>query len=529
LHTLFKRLGIIFLFATFIVSLNGCNEEKAAKKAPVKVAPVFDPLIAKDKASKRIASVDVDAPSLPSGSDYIRLVIAPNADHKTPTRFLSDITSEDSKSVVILAHIENGEGLKLPSVPLFIFEKQAASWSTIFQAEGTLSPLFVAQRAALSASIEIVLLKDHLEGLDKDARELVEAYANRLPLYSKDGAHEISQLADGFASRIALVEEATLKNVANFTISYLENFGIALNLLSASGEVSLTSTLSVTGQTTVLPLEQDKPPQYNALLTHKIGTQSARSALGDLETSFWSVPSDVLHPSCQAIRGALVERLGLSNRDSALVLWRMIQPHALFADGVDYNAQCSGEDVAVLLNEMGLALPQIKSSRASTKEYNAMNKTLSTIASLIKNTKASNEEKLADLMTQNVLVRDQARLLYSDEPNQTIESTTDVIAPTLSKEKAAQYLMSLPIKSYGCYSNGQGQVGNHRATLLTIENDPNLWMMNFAFDDKNKINGLFLGTVDQKDYCRAIGDRLTTNKCVFSGKNFPGLTSAKCG
>jgi|GEM_PF-1991833 len=525
----FKNIGTIFLFAIFILSLNGCNEETAPKKVQKEVVPVFDAKIAKDKAIKRIASVDIEATPIPSASDYIRLVVQ-NADTPTsPKNFLSGITSDKSKTVVVLAHIENGADLKLPAVPLFIFEKQGKNWSTSFQAEGTLSPLFVAQRAALSVSVEMVLLTDQLEGLNKDARELIHAYANTLPLYSKDRAHEISTLADGFARRIALVEEVALKDVANFTISYLENFGNALNLLSATGEVALTSILSVTGQKTVLPLHHEKPPLYSTLLTHKIGTQSARDALGDLEAGFWSVPVDVLHPSCQAVRGALIERLGLSARDSALILWRMMQPHALFGEGIDYTAQCTGEDVSALLTEMGFTVPQSKRLRPSKKTQNAMNKTLSTIATLIKNNQASSEKRMVGLMAENVLVRDQARLLFSDDLDQTIETTEDVIAPTASKEFAAEYLMTLPIRGYGCYSKGKGQIGNHRATLITFENDPSLWMLDFAFNEQNKINGLHLHGVSQKEYCQAIGARKGTNRCTFSGKKFPGLSPAKCG
>jgi len=510
--------------------LNGCGEEQAPKKI-VKEAPppVFDLSIAHDKAIKRLISIDMEAAPLPSGSDYIRLVVENDFAHANPKTFLSGLTSHLSQTAVVIAHIQNGETLRLPPVPIFIFEKQGNNWITSFQASGALSPLFVAQRDALSLSIEIVLLNAKLDGLSKDAEELIQTYTNTLPLYSKEHAHEISTLSDGFSNRIALVEEASLKEVAQFDVSYIESYANALNLLSQTGEIELTSVFSVTGQASVLPLHQGKPPLYDALLTHKIGTQSPRNALGDLEAGFWSVPIDVLHPTCQAVQGALIERLGLSTQDSAIILWRMMQPHAMFAQNIDYSAQCSGEDIAALLADINLALPQKKQGRPSSKTQNSMNKTLNNIASLIKNTHSKNEKKMTSLMAENVLIRDQARLLFSDESNKVVETTKDVIAPTASKEFAAQYLMTLPIRAYGCYSKGKGQTENHRASLVTFENDPALWMLDFAFNDKNKINGLHLRTVTQKDFCRAIGARKGENRCTFSGKEFAGLSPAKCG
>jgi len=522
-----KKIAIALLSIGFALSLTACEEEPAVKKEePVKI--VYNPAKAQEIASKRIISVDIDSTPFPSGSDYIRLVAG--KDHTNlDASFLKDVTSDETKSAVILGHIANGEKLKLPAVPLFIFEKQSNNWVNIFQATGNLTPLFVAQRAPLSVSLEIVLLKDALSDLDTDAQKLINAYATNLALYSKDGAHEISKLADEFAQRIGLVEEVAMKEVSNFTISYLESYATALNLVNDAGEITLTTSLSVQGQASVLPLHHNQPPQYSALLSHKIGNNSARDALADLEAGFWSVPTDVLHPTCQAVYGALKERLGLSDKDSALVLWRMMQPHALYARNIDYITQCSGEDLAAQLLELGFILPPTKTTRPSSKSQNAMNKSLSAIATLIKNTKDSSEERLGKLMADTVLIRDQARLLFSAEANQIISSAIDVVAPTLERSNAAEYIMMLPIQSYGCYSRGTGQVGNHRASLVKLENDPSLWLLDFAFNKENKINGIQLRTATQRDFCRAIGGRKGKNRCAFSGKSFPGLTPDKCG
>jgi hypothetical protein len=356
-----------------------------------------------------------------------------------------------------------------------------------------------------------------------------KTYGTTLALYSNEGAHEISTLADAFAQRIALVEEASITEIGDFTLPYLENYGSAINLLNAAGEIASATQLSVQGRTSVLPLHHNTPPAYSDLLSYQIGLHSPRSALADLEASFWSVPADVLRPSCQAIHGALKERLGLSERDSALVLWSMIQPHSLFATGIDYRSQCSGEDMAALLSEIGFSLPAQQAIRPNSKTLNAMNKSLSSIARLLKNAKDGSEAKLQNIMADTVLIRDQARMLFTDDPDQVISSTSDVIAPTLASAEAADYLLALPIQSYGCYARGTGQSGHHRASLVQLENDPSLWLLDFSFNQKNVINGIQLRSASQRDFCRAIGGRKGKNRCVFSGKSFPGLTPDKCG
>ncbi|MDV7338939.1 hypothetical protein RYZ26_05010 [Terasakiella sp. A23] len=524
----FKFIATALVCGLLMTTLNACKEEPKPKvQEPVKI--LFNPTTAYDKITKRIAAIDIDASPLTSNTDYINLIANHETAGSSVTGFISDIASDDTKSVVVLAHVQNGDNLKFPPIPLFIFEKEAADWKTTFQAKGPLTPYFVARRAPLSVNMEMVLLKEIMDDLATDAGKLIQSYHTKHALYSNERADAIAALADDFSQRIALVEEANLKDIAQFNISYLESFGSAINLLGKTGETNLTSILSVEGKTSVLPLHHNVPDAYNDLLTFKIGDQSARMALGDLESGFWSVPSEALASTCQAIQGALQERLGLSARDSAMVLWRMLQPHALFAQNVDYIAQCTGEDIAALLTEAGFSLPAAKTGRAGRTAQNAMNKTLSKIATLLKNTKDSNQQRMTTLMDSTVVVRDQARLLFSANPDQLIDSTEDVVAPTLSGEEAAEYMMMLPVQAYGCYSRGQGQVGNHRATLLKMENDPTLWLLNLAFNEENKIAGIQLKGASQRDFCRAIGGRKGNNRCAFSGKRFPGLQPDRCG
>ncbi len=523
-----KRLLIVGVLSAFVLSVAACKEEPVVQKTePAKI--VYDPAKAQELASQRIVSVDVEASPIESGSDYIRLVAKQGESAALPDGFLRDVTSEDTKSVVLLAHIKNGEGMKLPPVPLFIFDKSSDAWASAFQTSGILSPFFVAQRAPLSVSLELILLKDQLDGLPKDAEELIKAYGSSLALYSKEGAHEISELADAFIQRIALVEETSFKHLTDFNVSYLESFGSTVNLVDTDQAVILETNLSVEGRKSILPLHHNRPPAYSELLSHQIGIHSPRSALADLEASYWSVPVDALHANCQALFGALKERLGLSDRDSALVLWQMIQPHALFSQSIDYREHCSGEDIAALLQEMGFALPPTQPQRPSSKTQNAMNSSLSAVARILKSTKGTPEKDLQKLLADTILVRDQARLLFTAETEQLISSATDIVAPTLDNVSAADFLMTLPLKSYGCYANGTGQVGYHRASLATLENDPTLWLLDFAFDSDNKINGIQLRNASQKDFCRAIGGRKGASRCVFSGKSFPGLSSDRCG
>ncbi|NVK17300.1 MAG: hypothetical protein HWE30_01245 [Methylocystaceae bacterium] len=518
----------LLMMGVLLTVLSACKEEPKPKvQEPVKV--VFDPKAAQQKISKRLSPVEIEAKALSTKSEYIQLLAHYETNSSDPAAFLSEAVSDDTVSVVVLAHIENGPDLKFPALPLYIFSKDKNKWQISFQAKGPLTPLFVAKRAPFSVVLEIVLLKNKLDGLAKDAQNILESYNAENVLYSKDRAYDISAPADAFAQRIGLAEEANFKGVAQFDISYLENFGTALNLLGQNGTNIFSTVLSVEGKTSVLPLHHNTPPKYSSLLTHKIGHLSPRAALGDLEKSFWRVPLEALEPSCQAVQGALIERLGLSRRDSAIILWRMMQPHALFGDNIDYRTNCTGEDIAVLLKEAGLTLPPIEAERASGAFQTSMNKTLTRVATLMKNPKESNLESLSKLMDENVLVRDEARLLFSTSPDRLIDTSEDVVAPTLSPDEAADYLMMLPLRSFGCYSKGQGQVGQHRATLMTMENDPHLWLLNMAFSSDKKISGLYLQRASQRDFCRAIGGRKGENRCTFSNKNFPGLEHERCG
>jgi len=509
--------------------LSACKEEPKPKvqEQPVKV--VFDPKAAQTKFTKRFAPIDIEAKAISAQSDYIQLLAHHENQPTNPAAFLSEAVSDETRSVVVLAHIQNGADLKFPALPLYIFNKDQGKWQTTFQAKGALTPLFVANRAPFTIMLEVVLLKDKLDGLANDAQKIIHSYTGPKALYSKERAHDLSAPGDAFAQRIALVEEVSLKDVGQFDISYLENFGSALNLLGQNGTNSLSTILSVEGKETVLPLHHNKPPQYSELLSHKIAQLSPRMALGDLEKSFWRVPPEALAPNCQAVHGALIERLGLSRRDSAIILWQMMQPHALFGDDIDYRSQCTGEDLAVLLGEAGFSLPPSEAERAPRSFLNSMNKTLTRVATLMKNPKESNLESLQKLMAETILVRDEARLLFSTSPDQLIDTTQDVVAPSLQASDAADYLMMMPLESFGCYSKGQGQVGHHRATLMTLENDPHLWLLNMAFDEDKKVNGLHFHRASQYDFCRAIGGRKGANRCTFSNKNFPGLQHERCG
>ncbi|WP_419799057.1 MAG: hypothetical protein ACNI26_05165 [Terasakiella sp.] len=523
-----KLITTVCLIGVAILSLAGCKEE-AKKKTPPPPEVVFDLQKAQKIAQERILSADVEAAPLPVQTDYLRIVAQADTTPAQPDRFLKPITSDKTQTVIILATLHNGPDLTMPDVPLYIFEKKQTSWQQTFAAQGPITPYFVEQRAPLDATLEIVLLKDKLKDLAQDAQKQLDSYLSQHTVYSKEQAHVLSALPDAFAQRIALVEEASLKALTKTDISYLENYASAFSFMSKAGEVTFTTTLAIEGKESLLSQHENQLPSYNDLMTYAIAGQTARQALGDLENSFWSVPGDALRPSCDAINGALQERLGLSLKDSAIVLWGMMQSHALFATDIDYNTQCSGEDINTLLTNMGRTLPQIQSTRPSSQTLTQMNRSLSHVARLVKNTKDSALDQIADMMTDKVLVRDEARLLFSTEPDQLVSNTQDVIAPALDKANAAEYLMMLPVQAYGCYSQGQGQRGYHRATLAQLENDPNLWQIDFAFDDQNKINGIQLKKPSQLDFCRAIGKRTGANRCRFSGKDFPGLSADRCG
>lgn len=526
---MFKRpMAIACLFSLAVLILSGCEEPAPPPKKETPPEVTFDPKQAQETARDRIVAADVETQPLSQGLNYLRVIATTEISDTPPAPFLDAISSKKTHGVLVMAHIQNGPDLSLPPVPLFLFEKDSSGWTRSFTANGPLSPFFVARRAPLDVSFEIVLLQEKLDGLAEDAQGIIDVFAQPNALYSVARAHSLSTQADGFAQRIGLVEEAALKEVATLSISYLENYASQVNFLDKNDQAIFNTMLSAQGKISMLPLRHNVPLDYSQLLSHPIAGLSPRTALNDLESGFWSVPPEALRASCKAIRGALQERLGLSRRDSAMVLWRMIQPHALFATETDYVSQCSGTDMKALLAEMGLSLPSVETTRSSGTKVKKMNKTLSQLARLIRNAKDSDQTKVADMMAEHVVVRDEARLLFSTQPDQLIASANDVVAPTLPPEEAAQFLMMLPLEAYGCYGRGNGQRGDHRTTLTQLENDPNLWQLDFAFDENDKISGIRLDKPTQLDFCRAIGDRTGANRCYFSGKDFPGLSADRC-
>lgn len=523
-----RPVAMACLFSLAVLILSACEEPAPPPKKETPPEVTFNPKEAQENARNQIVAADVETQPLSQNLNYLRIIATTKISDTPPTPFLEAVSSAKTHGILVMAHIQNGKDLTLPPVPLFLFEKDGTSWTRSFTANGPLSPFFVVRRAPLEVSFEIILLQEKLDGLAEDAQTLIDVFDQPNALYSTARAHSLSTQADSFAQRIGLVEEAALKDVANLSISYLENYASHVSFLDKDGQAIFNTTLSAQGKISMLPLRHNIPLDYSQLLNHPISGLSPRAALDDLESGFWSVPPEALHASCNAIKGALQERLGLSRQDSAMVLWRMIQPHALFASQTDYVNQCTGADMQKLLGEMGLTLPPMKTPRSSAAKIKTMNRTLSQLARLIRNAKDSDQTKIADMMAEHVVVRDEARLLFSTQPDQLVTSTNDVIAPTLPAKETAQFLMMLPLEAYGCYGRGNGQRGDHRTTLTQLENDPNLWQLDFAFDENNKVNGIRLDKPTQLDFCRAIGDRTGANRCYFSGKDFPGLSAARC-
>lgn len=523
----FKQLVISAAFMIGAVFLSACEQEQAKQTPPPK--PAYDSAQALQRLADQVKTSQTETAPLPADSDYIQVQVHSQKPKSLQADFLKHIASPDSQVVVLLGHLKNGETLKLPTVPFAIYEKNDEGWQTVFLANGPITPLFVAQRAPLSVSLELVLLKDKLEGLDDDGNTLIGSYVTDQALLSKERTHDVSARADAFLQRMALVEERSFKDFDELSISYLESLGAQIDIAHVHQNQEQTLTLSVKGRQSELPLSTNRTLSYSDIMNYQIAQVTIREALDDLERLFWSTPKEGLRAGCQAISGALQERLGLSEKDSALILWHMVQPHTIFARGVDYALDCTGEDLSVQLSELGYALPVQKPQRAKSSDTQKQNRVLTSIATQLKSFTDKSYNRIEGFMDETVFVRDETRFLMAFDDKQLVQSPTDVVAPMLSKASTTEFISMLPVQSFGCYMRGQGQSGNQRATLVQLENDPSLWILNFAFNEKNKIKGIQFQSASQRDFCRAIGGRKGANRCVFSDKNFPGLQADRCG
>ncbi len=495
-----RLLQMVLVCGLPLLGLVACKEPAPAPKQ-VEEKPPYNPEKAHKLAVQRIAALDVASPPLTKNSDYIQIHAAPGPQPRSAEAFLSGITSDQTKTAIILARFNAGEGISLPARPLFIFEKKQERWTNRFQADGPLTSYFVTQHAPLSVSLDMVLLQDLLPDLDVAAHD--------------------------FAQRISAIKEVSFQDIAHAPITYLNAQGTVLNLIGATGEMALSLHINVKGKTSLFPFPPSKPVRYSEILNFQIKDQTPRSVLGDLEARFWNLPLHELAPNCRAIQKTLQERLGVSPRDSALVLFHMMQSHTLFAENLDYRKECAPDATTALFENMGLELPTKETSDSIST--NAMNSTLSTIVRLFKNTKDETAAKFTNLMHGPVTIHDEARLLFTEDPNLLVEGTSHIVGPSLSSEQAADFLMMLPVQSYGCYSRGSGQLGNYRAALLTLENDPDLWQINFSFYKSGIINGIQLHKPSQLEYCRAVGGRTGQNRCKFTQQTYPGLSADRCG
>lgn len=522
-----NRLSAVLLVLASLTLLGACQKEEA--KAPVAPPkPVFDMVKAEQAAKARFKIEEAPSDDLAFEPDYLQIATMAHQDQASLQGALDGLVDPDAAQIVLLLHPQYGPDFPLPSVPLIIFEKVNGQWQTAFQAEGAMTPVFVARRAPLSLSLELVSLASRLENLPQDAQGLLETYSKTPPLLSKERGSQIAAQADSFLQRISLVQLHSSKNLLRFDLPFLENRTASLVLTTPQGAEVLSNSFHIVPFESLLSLNQGTPPAYAELRRQNIGGTTIRAALGDLEAGFWTVPNEARLASCQAIFGALNERMGLSRKDSARVLWRLIQTHAVFADDVDYEIHCTGSDIAFLMTNSALALPPTDSSRPSSTKRLVLNRTMSEMARLMKTANPASESKLVQMMADHVQIRDGARFFFANE-NQLITAPLEVVAPAATAQQAASYLMTLPMEAYGCYASGAGQLKNHRATLIEIENDRNLWLLNLAFDENDKISGLHFHPATQLQYCRAINGRAEGNPCIFEKKTFENVSTDRCG
>lgn|GEM_PF-1522634 len=231
----------------------------------------------------------------------------------------------------------------------------------------------------------------------------------------------------------------------------------------------------------------------------------------------WAVSDVPFESACIAVRKALSEDAGLVPEDTAAALWAITRRHALFAEDINYETACADAKVARGLEalELDLPTPQKPATALSTMD---LNQHLGRISSLARSSEPEGAlEKLAVLFDQRVTLIDPYGILEALDANGALIAGNVMVHPETDGALASEYLASLPIDKFACFSQGAGMAGSHRAALVNLKGDPSIWVLDVAFTSQGEVEGVALKQADKASICQAIGSRTTPeSQCYFS-------------
>jgi len=245
--------------------------------------------------------------------------------------------------------------------------------------------------------------------------------------------------------------------------------------------------------------------------------QVLTSPLGKL----WAANDQQFETACGALRNTLSNEAGLDVLDAATALWALTHRHALFAKGFAYEMACADERIARGLEVLEKDLPSAD-QKSKGPSISVMNSKLSRVGSLARNTDPEGAlEKLAVLFAETVTLIDPYGVLVGLDDGGTIEAQGLSVHPATDGALASEYLTSLPVGKIACFNKGGGMNGHHRATLLSMQGDPSLWVLDLAFNSEGLIEGVALKEADKASVCQAIASRTTPESQCYFSKNGP--------
>lgn len=231
----------------------------------------------------------------------------------------------------------------------------------------------------------------------------------------------------------------------------------------------------------------------------------------------WAASDDQFETACIAIRKALSQDAGLDAEDGAAALWAITHRHALFAEEIDYETACADAKIARGLEALELDLPTSQKPVAALSTME-LNRHLGRISSLARSSEPEGAlEKLAVLFDQQVTLIDPFGVLAALDANGALVAGNVMVHPETDGALASEYLASLPIDKFACFSQGTGMTGSHRAALVNLKGDPSIWVFDLAFTSQGEVEGVALKQADKASICQAIGSRTTPeSQCYFS-------------
>jgi hypothetical protein len=241
----------------------------------------------------------------------------------------------------------------------------------------------------------------------------------------------------------------------------------------------------------------------------------AMAKQGNALAAFWTAKAGGLGDSCAALRESLRRDVGLSAGDTVAVLSAFTARHALYAENPDYEIACLDGETARALEAMDMEMPR-RNGKATIPA--GLNTILGQMGRLMRDSNPDKARlKLEGYFADSVLIRDPHGVLHGLAGDVVFSGEGVGVLPVATPETGAEYLLSLPVARFACFSSGSGLRGAHRAGLLQFAGSSSIWVLDIAFRQDKRVAGVSVKQAGKREICQAIASRTTPeSQCYFS-------------